>query len=208
MYTSISATSETMRQLLAEAMASDIGPSGLASFFTGTTTVSLETPQEMMAANRQGLSAWLYRVSRDDMRLNEPPAVRTLPSGRTVMAPPPLPLRLHYLLTPIATGSSDSPETAQRILGRALQLFHTNPILAGTLLRSDLAGTDAEVHVHLEALGLDDITRVWEALEGSYRLSVSYEVTLANIDSEAVALRVELVESVRADLAAIVAVEG
>lgn len=204
MYTSLAATSETIRQLLADAMASDIGPSGLASFFTGTTTVSLETPHEMIAAGRQGLSAWLYRVSRDDNRLNDPPVVRTLPSGRTEIVPPPLPLRLHYLVTPIAT---ESPETEHRILGRSLQLFHTFPVLAGAMLRSDLAGSDAEVHVHLEALGLDEITRVWEALEGSYQLSVSYEVTLANIDSAANPLRIELVESVQAGMAAIVARE-
>ena len=205
MYTSLAATSGTIRQLLAEAMASDIGPSGLASFFTGTTVVSLETPQEMMSASRQGLSVWLYRVTRDDNRLNQPPEIRTLPSGRNEIVPPPLPLRLHYLITPIAAGSADSPETEQRILGRALQLFHTYPVLAGALLRSDLAGSDAEVHVHLEALGLEEITRVWEALEGSYQLSVSYEVTLANIHSEAAPLRVELVESVQAGMAAIVA---
>ena len=75
------------------------------------------------------------------------------------------------------------------------------------MLRSDLAGSDAQVHVHLEALGLDDITRVWEALEGSYQLSVSYEVTLARIDGMDDPLRVELVESVRADTALVVAME-
>lgn len=159
-------------------MTSDIGPSGLASFFTGMTTVPLETPQEMIAASRQGLSVWLYRVTRDDNRLNDPPTIRTLPSGHVEVLPPPLPLRLHYLITPIASGSADSPETEQRILGRALQLFHTYPILAGAMLRSELAGSDAEIHVHLEALGLEEITRVWEALEGSYQLLVSYEVKL------------------------------
>ena len=41
--------------------------------------------------------------------------------------------------------------------------------------------------------------RVWEALEGSYQLSVSYEVTLANIDSIAEAERNALVESGHAD---------
>src|SRR5262245_50686324 len=115
MYTVLAATSATLCQMLVDTMAADIGPSGLATFFTGATTVSLETPQEMHSAGRQGLSVWLYRVARDEQRLNDPPEVRTLPSGEVEVLPPPLPVRLHYLLTPIA---SASPDTEQRILGR------------------------------------------------------------------------------------------
>lgn len=193
MYTILAATSATLRQMLVDAMAADIGPSGLASFFTGGTVVSLETPNEMRTAGTQGLSVWLYRVARDEHRLNDPPIVRTRPSGDVEVLPPPLPVRLHYLLTPIANAS---PDTEQRILGRALQLFHTHPIVTGAFLRAELAGTPAELHMHLDALGLEEITRVWEALEGSYQLSVSYEVTLLRIESGSDPLRVSLVESV------------
>lgn len=195
MYTVLAATSQTLRQMLLDAMLSDVGPSGLATFFTGTTTVSLETPQEMVAASHQGLSVWLYRVARDEQRLNDPPEVRTLPSGDVTVLPPPLPLRLHYLLTPI---SRSSPSMEQRILGRAMQLLHTVPIISGSLLQGELAGTAAELHVHLEALGIEEITRVWDALEGSYQLSVSYEVTLARISVNSEPLRMSLVESVEA----------
>lgn len=200
MYTSLAATSETLRQMLLQAMTSDIGPSGLAGFFTGTTTVSLETPQEMVRAGRQGVSLWLYRVIRDEDRLNDPPRARSLPNGQVEYTPAPLPMRLHYLVTPLAR---NNPNTEQRILGRVLQLFHAIPIVAGARLRAELTGTDAELHVHLEALGLEEITRVWEALEGSYQLSVSYEVTLANIDSAAAPLVSSLVESVHPDVSVI-----
>lgn len=193
MYTVLAATSATLRQMLLDAMTNDIGPSGLASFFTGATTVSLETPQEMVSAGRQGLSVWLYRVARDENRLNDPPEIRTLPSGAVDVLPPPLPVRLHYLLTAI---SKTSPDTEQRILGRAMQLFHTYPIVSGSFLKAELAGTAAQLHLHLEALGIEEITRVWDALEGSYQLSVSYEVTLARIDVDSDPLRMSLVESV------------
>ncbi len=205
MYTILAATSETLRQLLLDAMATDVGPSGLAAFFTGQTTVSLETPQQMVSAGRQGLSVWLYRVARDESRLNEPPFRRTLPTGQVELVPPPLPIRLHYLLTPLA---QSNPDTEQRILGRALQLFHTHPIVAGSMLRAELAGTDAEIHVHLEALNIEEITRVWEALEGSYQLAVSYEVTLANIESGADPLIASIVESARVHTAVIVGSGG
>jgi len=205
MYSVLAATSETLRQMLADAMAADIGPSGLATFFTGSTAVSLSTPQEMRLAPIQGLSVWLYRVARDEHRLNDPPIVRIRPTGEVEEVPPPLPVRLHYLLTPIANAS---PDTEQRILGRALQLFHTHPIVAGSFLRAELAGTPAELHLHLDALGLEEITRVWEALEGSYQLSVSYEVTVLRIDSSADPLRVSLVESVHPEPALIVGQES
>jgi uncharacterized protein DUF4255 len=201
MYTVLAATSATLRQMLIDSMAADVGPSGLATFFSGATTVSLETPQEMRDAGQQGLSLWLYRVARDENRLNDPPEVRTLPTGEVEVLPSPLPLRLHYLITPLA---STSPDTEQRILGRVLQLFHTVPIVSGSFLQAELAGTSAELHLHLEALGLEEITRVWEALEGSYQLSVSYEVSLARIRSTAEPLRASLVESVRAEHALIV----
>ncbi|HEX6323473.1 MAG TPA: DUF4255 domain-containing protein [Vicinamibacterales bacterium] len=201
MYTVLAATSDTLRQMLAGAMAADVGPSGLATFFTGGNLVSLATPEEMRTAGQQGLSVWLYRVARDEYRLNDPPIVRTTPAGAVDIMPPPLPVRLHYLLTPIANGN---PDTEQRILGRALQLFHTHPIVSGGFLKAELAGTPAELHVHLEALGIEEITRVWEALEGSYQLCVSYEVTLLHIHSGSDPLRASLVESVHPDAALIV----
>lgn len=200
MYTALAATSDTLRQMLADAMAADVGPSGLATFFTGGNVVSLATPQEMRAAGQQGLSVWLYRVVRDECRLNDPPIVRTRPTGEVDITPTPLPVRLHYLLTPIANAS---PGTEQRILGRALQLFHTHPIVSGALLRAELAGTPAELHVHLEALGLEEITRVWEALEGSYQLCVSYEVSLLRIHPASDPWLASLVESVHPDVALI-----
>ena len=205
MYTSLAATSETLRHLLEAGMLDDIGPTGLAAFFAGANrVVSLATPKEMANAGQQGLSVWLYRVERDESRLNDPPIIRPIGGGRIEIVAPPLPLRLHYLLTPLAT---NAPDTEQRILGRTMQVLHAEPILAGAALQSDLAGTDAEIHVHLEALSLDEISLVWQALEGSYQLCVSYEVTLANIDSIALPQSGTLVESVQPEYAVIAGTE-
>lgn len=200
MYSALAATSETLRSFLQTGM--QTGPSALATFFSGANTfVSLATPQEMVAAGEQGLSVWLYCVARDESRLNDPPRIRPLPTGHIEVVPPPLPLRLHYLLTAMANGN---PDTEQRILGLALQLFHSQPILSGALLRSELAGTEAQVHVRFEALALEEIARVWEALEGSYQLCVSYEVSLANIEVSAQPSTGVPVESVVPEYALIV----
>jgi len=178
-YTNIYSCSETLRRLIETDLRQDVGPNGLAGLFDGGGfTVELATPHEM-GADAQGVSLWLYRVLRDDMRLNDPPRLRPRPPGIELL-PPPLPLRLHYLATPLA---SDAPDTEQKILGRILQLFHSRPILSGAALQGDLAGTDAEIGVRLESLALEELTRIWDALEGSYQLSISYEVSLVNIDS-------------------------
>ena len=192
MYTSIVATSETLRERLRAGFRSDVGPSGLAALFSGTMDVSMASPRDMRGT-QQGLSMWLYRVERDDTRLNDPPVRHPLPGGGVELVPPPLPLRLHYLMTPLV---DNGPDTEQRILGRLLQLFHMQPVVAGADLRGDLTGTDARVHVRLEALSLDESSRVWDALDGSFQLSVSYEVTLANIANLVQPVRAPLVESV------------
>ena len=179
MYTSIVATSETLRERLRAGFRSDVGPSGLAALFSGTMVVSMASPRQMRGVE-QGLSMWLYRVERDDTRLNDAPVRRPMPGGGVEIVPPPLPLRLHYMMTPLV---DSGPDTEQRLLGRLLQLFHMQPTLSGAELRGDLTGTDARVPVRLEALSLDESSRVWEALDGSFQLAVSYEVTLANIDN-------------------------
>jgi len=144
--------------------------------------VSLNTPQEMtQPPAQQGVSVWLYRVIRDEQRLNAPPERL----GPNQLRYPPLPLCLHYLVTPVidSNGNGAGPEVEQTVLGKVLQIFHDHPRLRGTDLRDDFSGTTVELHVRLEPLTLEEITRIWEGLHSSYQLSVSYEVSVVNIAS-------------------------
>lgn len=177
MYTALRASSRTVAKFLEARFQADPLLSG---FFGGGMVVSLATPQEMNEKPAEGLSVWLYRIIRDDQRLNDPP-VRISP---TELRPPPLPVRLHYLMTPVTNEQTGDPETEQLILGKVLQLFHSQPVLAGADLQAEFAGTEVELRVRLEPLMLEEITRVWEALDGSYQLSVSYEVSVVNIMPE------------------------
>lgn len=177
MYTALRASSRTVAKFLEARFQADPLLSG---FFGGGMVVSLATPQEMNEKPAEGLSVWLYRIIRDDQRLNDPP-VRISP---TELRPPPLPVRLHYLITPVTNEQTGDPETEQLILGKVLQLFHSHPVLAGADLQAEFAGTEVELRVRLEPLMLEEITRVWEALDGSYQLSVSYEVSVVNIMPE------------------------
>jgi hypothetical protein len=181
MYQALIATSKTLRVAVEAAIQADpilFAPSS--PFNARGMTVRLNTPFEMQDHNHEGVSIWLYRIVRDDVRLNDPP---TRPTPTTIRQPP-LPLRLHYLVTPITNRANDGdPETEQYLMGKILQLFHSRPLLRGTDLKEELAGTNSELRVRLESLTVDEMSRVWDALEGSYQLSVSYEVALVDVDS-------------------------
>ena len=182
MYTSLAAASQTVAAFLRQCLQSD---ANLGPFFNpalgGTMVVSLSNPQEMLENHIEGLSVWLYRVVRDEELLNAPP-VRE--NGRMRM--PPLPVRLHLLMTPLRTEVVNGPELEQVILGKVLHTLYDHACFRGTDLQGDLAGTASEFHVRLEPMTLEDITRVWTALDAPYELSVSYELTLARIRSERV----------------------
>lgn len=177
MYQALFATSETIRKFVED---------GISGLSLGTTyNAVLNTPEELRANDREGVSVWLYRVVRDSERLNDPPER----VGWNQLRTPPLPLRLHYLITPITGTGQNGPglgssQAEQTLMGKVLQLFHAHPILRGTDLQADFVGADIELHMRLEPMSLEEITRVWEALEGSYQLSVSYEVSLVNIESD------------------------
>jgi hypothetical protein len=179
-HTAIRAASLTLANYLADGFAADpeLGP-----LFAGTMEVSLNTPEEMVEATVQGLSVWLYRVMRDDQRLNAPPE-RTSSSQ---LQPTPLPLRMHYLITPIVRIDNahprESPQREQTILGKAMQLLYVHPILQGADLRDTLTGSTAQIAARLEPLGTEELTRVWSALRRSYQLSVSYETAVTYLST-------------------------
>jgi Pvc16 N-terminal domain len=200
MYTALRATSRTLAKFLETKFQADPLLSG---FFGGGMVVSLNTPEEMNEKPAEGLSVWLYRVIRDENRLNDP-SVRLSP---TELQPPPLPLRLHYLVTPVTSESFGDPETEQIILGKVLQVFYSHPILRGIDLQAEFSGTEVELRMRLEPMSLEEITRVWDALEGSYQLSVSYEVSVVNITPELEPERVARVEIAMPEYGLIVGAE-
>jgi hypothetical protein len=177
MFAALRATSQTLANFIELRLKTD---TLLGTPFSQGMVVSLSTPQEMTEQPAEGLSIWLYRVVRDDQRLNDP-IERLSPSQ---LHPPPLPVRLHYLITPVTRGNVGNPETAHLILGKVLQILHSHPVLRGADLQAEFLGTEVELKVRLEPMSLEEITRVWEALEGSYQLSVSYEVSVVDIASE------------------------
>lgn len=171
-YTAISAVGQTLRALLT----TNITQSTDAQI--KNVPIELLSPKEMDEKNESpGVSLWLYRVARMGEMLNEPP-MRVTP---TQIIRTPLPLLLHFLVTPIASDAA----TRHTLMGKVLQVFYDHSILRGADLQGALQGGDEQLRVVLEALSLEDLSLVWDALSEPYQLSVSYMVQVVNIDSGA-----------------------
>lgn len=194
-YRAINATTLTITDLLTNHFSVDalLGPRFGAG---GNMEVYARTPEEMAELDNTGLSVWLYRIARDPDLLNMAPR-RT---GPDTFESRPLPLRLHYLMTPVVNRSNadgNTPGIEQLIIGKVLQTFHDIPLVQGALLRSDLIDSDTTLGIRLEPLELEEITRVWDALESSYQLCVSYEVSMVMLASNKEMERITPVQSVQ-----------
>lgn len=166
----VSAVSATLRSLL-RAHLIDSGDPDLVGV-----DVFLESPREFRDLSETvGVSLWLYRVTRNGFVFNHPPP----PASASSFALPALPIDLHYLVTPISEDIGD----AQDLLGRILQTFNDHAVVGGTDLQGALVGSGHELRVTLDALSLEDLTRVWNAMQQPYALSVPYLVSVVAIDS-------------------------
>jgi len=174
------ATSQSLQAALLSALQADAVLSALFPPL-GASVVSLASPDGMVGQDQTGVSIWLYRVVRDEQTLNRPP--RRLPPDR--LRPPPLPMRLHYLMTPMMRGAAGepAPETDQHVLGAILRAFHVQPLLAGADLAGVLRGTDHEIAVRLENPEIEELARVWDTLNEPYRASLCYEAGVVDIES-------------------------
>ena len=187
MKTAIRDCSDSFRDLLSRELMDDVD---LSPFFDpfdpmpdamGTMVVTLKNPEEMVDREQEGVSVWLYLIERDEETLNQPP--RRIAPDRMLRRP--LPLRMHYLITPLVdhTTRDHAAELEQLILGKVLQVFHDATSMSGARLVNTLSGQPLELFIRLEPLTLEEMTRIWDAIEHSYQLSVSYEVSIVPIES-------------------------
>lgn len=141
-----------------------------------------------------GLSIFLYHIEPDNHLRNQ----RQLTPSPDGIRYPPLALQLNYLITPL----DSAQEQNHLLLGRILQFFHDNPMLNainGSALDDSFGGNSSEMRVIIETLSLEELSRVWHALNTAYQLSVAYKVRVVALDSmmpESAAHRVTELHSV------------
>lgn len=170
-YSVIAAASETLQSVLTN---------GLSSLKPAPAPVAeLHDLQGNISTSPARLTIFLFDASEDPSARNRP-KVRGIGQSDLTQKKPPMALLLRYLLTPW----SGNRLTDHTILGRAMQVLYDGAILSGPDLLGSLKNTDQALKVTLAPLNLEDRTRVWHSVQKPYRLSVSYEVRVVNLDTE------------------------
>lgn len=145
------------------------------------------------------LNLYLYQITFNPGWRQEDLATRD--SRGNLIALPLLPLNLHYLVT--SYGSTDLH--SEILMGYAMQLLHENPVLTRNALRrtltanavpddvlptafqalraSDLADQVELVKLSPEATSVDEMTKIWMALQTHYRTSACYQASVVLIES-------------------------
>ena len=138
--------------------------------------ITAASPADVSDDTQPLLSFFLYQVTENASLKNEP----MFETNSGTLRYPPLALNLYFLMTAYAS----SRETEHQILGRAMQILHDNATIRGSLLQGSLASSFEEVVVAIHALTLDDMNKLWSLFSSKpYRLSVTYRVSTALIDS-------------------------
>lgn len=141
-------------------------------------TAELNDLSEPVQIDQPKLTVFLYEIAEDPTSRNRAP-VRSLPPDPPTSRKPPMALLLRYLITPWG----GDQQTQHRMIGRALQVFYDDAILAGEDLSGSLAGGTDALHFTLTPLTLDQKSWIWYAIQKPYRLSLNYEVRVVNLDS-------------------------
>jgi hypothetical protein len=171
---------------------------------TGPVNVSAKPPDRVAPAggtDLNQLNLFLYHVAPNPGWRNTALPSRDGEGAR--LTNPPLALDLFYLLT--AYGEKDFQ--AEILLGYAMQLFHETPVLTRdairtalggsskpvvgtvlpqtfqTLVAADLAEQVEQIKIIPQAMSTEEMSKLWTALQTSYRPTAAYQVSVVLIES-------------------------
>lgn len=171
-YSVIAELGDSLVSLLFSELNADSQISGL---IDSEDRISLESPADLESNNSVRLSMYLYRILENSCMKNRFPVEGTGAKQRK----PPLTLDLYFLLTPLV----GTPREQQIVLGKAMQILYDRAILEGADLGGSLGASGEEIRLVLNPVSLEELTRVWQALEIPYRLSVCYTARVIIVDS-------------------------
>ena len=146
-----------------------------------STNVTLLSPAEKSSHNTR-VNLFLYRVTPNPHLGNQD--WRPKPGTTNQLVAPPLTLNLFYLLTAYApldanTGLVDT----HGLLGEAMRVLYENAIVPQPALEPGLR----QGHVKVTPLSLDmeELSKIWLALQEDFQLSAGYEVSYVEIPAKA-----------------------
>jgi hypothetical protein len=151
----------------------------LSALLTGL-DVTQDSPAELKGSGNEWakINLYLYQALENPYAKNRPWV--TSESSPGIQSYPPLALNLYYLLTPYASDA----KSAHSVLGHAMRLFHDHSLMEKNQLPAPLRLIIYQLSITLCPLKLEELTRIWNALQTPYRLSVAYEVKILLVESE------------------------
>lgn len=149
----IAAVSETLREMLAQALLGD------PALLEGEEHVVLASPAEMPHDRHTRLGIFLYRVAEHPLSRPEAMQIRG-----------PLGFTLSYLIVPVGPDAT----RCQHILGRVLRTLHEN-----ARLRVPEAGES--VDLTLIRHPLEETLRLWSALDTPYACAIYCDVRIVQL---------------------------
>ena len=91
---------------------------------------------------------------------------------------------LHFLMTPHSKAPAQMKEADQyRIMGAAIQALRDNPVLPRRYLSGSLEAENAELHISLDRVNMEQLLKIWNNTSKDYKLSVVVSVAGVTIDS-------------------------
>ena len=161
---------------------------GLSTLVPGPPPVAeVHDLQGNIATKPARLTLFLFEVVEDASMRNRPPTrTDTVAPPGIQITKPPMALLLRYLMT----AWSGDRFTEHQILGRTLQVLYDGAIIAGPLLQgATLQNTDVSLKLTLAPITLEERARVFYSVQRPYKLSLTYDVRVVNIDSLLAAAR-------------------
>jgi hypothetical protein len=192
----ISAVSAVLRNLLDDGIVEQVA--------MGTTVTVTATAPDLIRLDAPDdppqLNIFLYQVTPNAAMRNDGLPSRSSRGDR--LSNPPLALDLHYLIT--AYGKTDFQ--AEILLGYAMHLLHERPMLDRQAIRralnpspldvsmlpptfqalaaSDLADQVEAIRITPMVMAIEEMSKLWAAIQSHYRPSTAYQVSVVLIDAQ------------------------
>lgn len=168
-YPVIGDVSETLRSVIDAGLSSLVPPP----------TVEVHDLQGAIPTAPAHVTICLYDVTEDPSAKNRPRRKSAGPAGTFRIDKPPMALLLRYMVTPWSgTRAAD-----HQILGRVMQILYDGAIIHGPALQGGLAGSSEALKITMAPIPLQERFWLWQAVQRAYRISVTYEVRVVNLDA-------------------------
>jgi len=150
---------------------------------TPNVNITLLAPDESGGGSRR-INLFLYKVEQNAYLRNMDWQISATDPAQ--LKAPPLSLNLHYLMTAYAQNDPQTGNTtAHEILGDAMRVFHEIPTVPDIYLVPGLADAREQLKISQSHLDMDELSKIWTTFGEPFRLSVSYEVSVVQLDQGA-----------------------